>query len=133
MLEFLKNYFIVIPLLLLIITILLIAKLIKQKKEYKETTGTIVDFYKNTSELRLGDNEHVAIAPIIKYFVNNKEYQIIGNYYSTSMKKGDSVKIIYNLNSPNKGKVKKALELGIIILSIFTILSFITMIIIKLI
>ncbi len=133
MLELLKNYFVVIPLLLLIITILLMTKLIKQKKECKETTGTIVDFYKNTSELRLGDNEHVAISPIIKYFVNNKEYQIIGNYYSTSMKKGDSVKIIYNLNSPNKGKVKKGIELGIIILSIFTILSFVTMIIIKLI
>ena len=128
MLEILKNCFFIIPIIFLIITITLIIKLIKRNKEYVEDVGTITDFHKNTNEMRLKDYETEALSPVITYEVNGTKYDFIGNYYSTTMKVGDKIKIMYNQNNPKEATTKKGLNLAVVILGTFTIISFIVLI-----
>lgn len=128
MLEIFKNCFFIIPIIFLIITITLIIKLIKRNKEYVEDVGTITDFHKNTNEMRLKDYETEAISPVITYEVNGTKYDFIGNYYSTTMKVGDKIKIMYNQNNPKEATTKKGLNLAVVILGTFTIISFIVLI-----
>ncbi len=131
MLAVFKNYFIVVPIIFLIITIILIIKLIKRNKEYIEDVGTITDFHKSTNEMRLNDYETEAISPIITYEVNGIKYDFIGNYYSTTMRIGDKIKIMYNKNNPKKVTTKKGLNLAVVILGVFTIISFIALIVLQ--
>lgn len=128
MLEIFKNCFFIIPIIFLIITITLIIKLIKRNKEYVEDVGTITDFHKNTNEMRLKDYETEALSPVITYEVNGTKYDFIGNYYSTTMKVGDKIKIMYNQNNPKEATTKKGLNLAVVILGTFTIISFIVLI-----
>lgn len=128
MLEIFKNCFFIIPIIFLIITITLIIKLIKRNKEYVEDVGTITDFHKNTNEMRLKDYETEALCPVITYEVNGTKYDFIGNYYSTTMKVGDKIKIMYNQNNPKEATTKKGLNLAVVILGTFTIISFIVLI-----
>ena len=109
----------------------MIIKTVKYKIKYIEVEGTIVNFYENTSEMRINQYEHKAISPIIAYEVDKKQYEFVGNYYSTSMKKGNKIKIIYNPQNPKQVKIKSGLYFASIILSIFTIVSFLTYIIIR--
>ena len=63
--------------------------------------------------------------------VNGTKYYFIGNYYSTTMKVGDKIKIMYNQNNPKKATTKKGLNLAVVILGAFTIISFIVLIILQ--
>lgn len=131
MLEIFQNWFFIIPIVFLIITIILIIKLIKRNKEYVDGVGTITDFHKNTNEMRLNDCENEAISPIITYEVNGTKFDFIGNYYSTTMKVGDEIKIMYNPNNPKEATTKKGLSLAVVILGAFTIVSFIVLIVLQ--
>ena len=131
MLEIFQNCFFIIPIIFLIITIILIIKLIKRNKEYVEDVGTITDFHKNTNEMRLKDYETEAISPVITYDVNGTKFDFIGNYYSTTMKIGDKIKIMYNQNNPKDATTKKGLNLTVVILGAFTIISFIVLIVLR--
>ena len=131
MLEIFQNWFFIVPIIFLIITIILIIKLIKRNKEYVEGVGTITDFHKNTNEMRLKDYETEAISPVITYEVNGTKFDFIGNYYSTTMKIGDKIKIMYNQNNPKEATTKKGLNLTVVILGAFTIISFIVLIVLR--
>lgn len=131
MLEIFQNWFFIVPIIFLIITIILIIKLIKRNKEYVEGVGTITDFHKNTNEMRLKDYETEAISPVITYEVNGTKFDFIGNYYSTTMKIGDKIKIMYNQNNPKDATTKKGLNLTVVILGAFTIISFIVLIVLR--
>lgn len=131
MLEIFQNWFFIVPIIFLIITIILIIKLIKRNKEYVEGVGTITDFHKNTNEMRLNDYETEAISPVITYEVNETKFDFIGNYYSTTMKIGDKIKIMYNQNNPKEATTKKGLNLAVVILGTFTIISFIVLIVLQ--
>ena len=116
---------------MLVITIILYIHSIRKLKIYKETEGTIIDFKENTMKMRLNSYENKAISPVVSYRVGENEYEMLGNYYSTSMKKGDKVKILYNIENPSKSTIKNRLYLAPLILSILTICSFVIFIIIK--
>ena len=131
MLEIFQNCFFIVPIIFLIITIILIIKLVKRNKEYVESIGTITDFYKNTSEMRLNNHETEAISPVITYEVNGTKFEFIGNYYSTTMKIGDKIKIMYKTSNPKEATTKKGLNLAVVILGTFTIVSFIVLIVLQ--
>ena len=131
MLEIFQNCFFIIPIIFLIITIILVIKLVKRNKEYVEGIGIITDFHKNTNEMRLNGYETEAVSPVITYEVNGTKYDFIGNYYSTTMKVGDKIKIMYNQNNPKEATTKKGLNLAVVILGAFTIISFIVLIILQ--
>lgn len=131
MLEIFQNCFFIIPIIFLIITVILIIKLIKRNKKYVDGVGTITDFHKNTNEMRLNDYENEAISPIITYEVNGTKFDFVGNCYSTTMKVGDKIKIMYNPNNPKEATTKKGLSLAVVILGAFTIVSFIVLIVLQ--
>lgn len=131
MFEIFQNCFFIIPIIFLIITVILIIKLIKRNKKYVDGVGTITDFHKNANEMRLNDYENEAISPIITYEVNGTKFDFIGNYYSTTMKVGDKIKIMYNPNNPKEATTKKGLSLAVVILGAFTIVSFIVLIVLQ--
>lgn len=131
MLEFFQNCFFIVPITFLIVTIILIIKLVRRNKKYVESVGIITDFHKNTSEIRLNDYETEAISPIITYEVNGTKFEFIGNYYSTNMKVGDKIKIMYKTSNPKEVTTKKSLNFAIVILGLFTIISFMVLIFLK--
>ena len=96
MIEIFVKLYIFVPIILFVVTLLLIANGNNKIKKYNECTGTIVRFYENTSELRVDSYETKAVSPVVSYSVNGRNYEFIGNYYSTSMKVGQDVKVIYN-------------------------------------
>lgn len=81
--------------------------------------------------MRLNGYETEAVSLVITYEVNGTKYDFIGNYYSTTMKVGDKIKIMYNQNNPKEETTKKGINLAVVILGAFTIISFIVLIILQ--
>lgn len=106
MVNILMKLYVIVPAVLLIVTIALVANGYNKTKKYNECTGTIVRFYENTSELRVGSYESKSISPVISYSVSGKTYEFTGNYYSTSMKVGQEVKVLYNKEDNSKASIK---------------------------
>lgn len=116
-----KLYFIV-PLVLLVVTVILINNANSKMKNYNECRGTIVRFYENTSQLRVSSYENKAISPVISYTVNGKTYEFIGNYYSTSMKVGQQVNVLYSKSDCSKATIKTGVFFAPIITGGLTVL-----------
>ncbi len=105
----------IIPIILLVVTICLGVNAHNKLSNFSECPGTIVDFYENTSELRVGTDATKAISPIVVYNVNGREYKFTGNYCSTSMKVGDTVKVMYDSNNYENATLKTGLYVAPII------------------
>lgn len=114
MVSFIINIIIVIDVILFLISILLFSKSMKKIKNYKKTTGEIIDIKKRDS-LDPENVDRVIISPIIKYFLNNKEYKFEGKYCSPNSKIGDKIEILYDKDNPKKVCVKKGLFIAPII------------------
>ena len=94
--------------LLLALTAVLAMRYAAKKKNRVECEGTIVGFYENTSEIALGDGEHVAVSPVVEYRVNGVRHEFTGNYYNTGMQIGDKVKVLYRSEDPSSATMKGA-------------------------
>ncbi len=91
---------------LFIVTVFLVISGVKKNLSYNECNGTIVRFYENSSEGRVGSYETVSISPVVKYEVKGKEYEFIANFYSTNMKIGQETTILYDPADPSKAAIK---------------------------
>lgn len=134
MTNILLKLYVLIPLILLMVTVLLIIKGNKKLKQYSECKGVIIGFYKNTSEIGLNAYEHKAISPIISYSVNEKEYEFIGNVYSTTMKEGKEVKVLHDKTDPSKAVMKAGILFAPLItgaLAVFFVVPVIVYVILK--
>lgn len=134
MMDLLMKLYMIIPAILLIVTITLIVNGNNKLKNYNECTGTIVRFYENTSELRVDAYESKAVSPVISYMVNGKNYEFIGNYYSTSMRVGQKVNVLYDKSDCTKATIKTGIYFPPIItggLTLLFILPFIIFVILK--
>lgn len=119
---------------LAIITIILVVSATNKNKTMATCQGKIIKFYENSAEARVGDYENASISPVVTYEINGQTYEFIGNYYSTSMKIGDEVEVLYNKDDVSKATIKKGLFLGPIItgaLSVGFILAYGLYLIIK--
>ena len=112
MISLLLKLYILVPLILFIVTIFLIINLNNKVTKYDVCQGTIVRFYENTSELRVGSYETKAISPVVSYTVNGKSYEFIGNYYSTSMKVGQQVDVMVSKADASKATIKAGLYIA---------------------
>ena len=124
----------VVPIILLIATICLSVNSHKKLNNFSECVGTIVDFYENTSELRVGTEATKAISPIIVYSVGGKEYKFTGNYCTTSMKVGDKVKVMYDNNNHSRATLKTGLYVAPLItggLTLFFGLAYVVLLVLK--
>ena len=131
MIEILMKLYVFVPIILFVVTLILIVNGNNKMNKYNECTGTIVRFYENTSELRVGSYETKAVSPVVSYSVNGRTYEFTGNYYSTSMKVGQEVKVLYNKEDNSKATIKTGIYFAPIITGGLTLL-FILLIIIYL-
>lgn len=106
----------IIPLILLVVTILLTVSGIKKNNGYVKTTGTIVSFHEERSEAKISDDANRMISPVITYKANGNEYKFVGTYYTSSMKIGDNIEIMYDENNPSNA----ALKAGLFVVPIIT-------------
>lgn len=129
MIEILIKCYTIVPIVLFIVTLILIVNGNNKMNKYNECSGTIVRFYENTSELRVGSYETKAVSPVVSYSVNGKTYEFTGNYYSTSMKVGQEVKILYNKEDHSKATIKTGIYFAPIIMGGLTLLFILPIII----
>lgn len=102
----------IVPIILLIVTIVLCVNANKKLSTYGECQGTIVELVKTRDRIRSANRSNDVISPVVVYQVNGRQYQFTGNYYSTSMKVGDSVKVMYDLSNHSKATLKTGLYVG---------------------
>lgn len=129
MIEILMKLYVFVPIILFVVTLILIVNGNNKMNKYNECTGTIVRFYENTSELRVGSYETKAVSPVVSYSVNGRTYEFTGNYYSTSMKVGQEVKVLYNKEDNSKATIKTGIYFAPIITGGLTLLFILTIII----
>lgn len=110
-----------IAIILFVLTILLVENGVNKKKMYDECIGTIVRFQENTSELRLGAGETKSVSPVVSYGVNGQAYEFIGNYYSTFMKIGQTIKVFYNKKDNSKATIKTGIYFAPIVTGCLTL------------
>lgn len=122
MLEILMKLYFIVPLILLTVTIGLVVSRTNKMKRFNECVGVITGFYENTLETRVGSYETKAISPVVSYSVNGEKHEFIGNYYSTNMKVGNRVNVLYDKNDCSKATIKNGLHLAPIITGGLTVL-----------
>lgn len=106
---------IIVTAVLYIVTGILIVNAKNKLKGFNECTGTITRFYENTSALRVGNDARRAVSPVVSYFVNGRGYEFIGNYFSTSMKIGQPVNVLYSKDDFSKATIKTGVYIAPII------------------
>lgn len=129
MIEILMKLYVFVPIILFVVTLILIVNGNNKMNKYNECIGTIVRFYENTSELRVGSYETKAVSPVVSYSVNGRTYEFTGNYYSTSMKVGQEVKVLYNKEDNSKATIKTGIYFAPIITGGLTLLFILPIII----
>ena len=129
MIEILMKLYVFVPIILFVVTLIFIVNGNNKMNKYNECTGTIVRFYENTSELRVGSYETKAVSPVVSYSVNGRTYEFTGNYYSTSMKVGQEVKVLYNKEDNSKATIKTGIYFAPIITGGLTLLFILPIII----
>ena len=129
--SLLVKWFVIIPIILIIIGVSLFVRSYRIYSGYKKTDGTIIDFYVNKSPVNLDDNVHYAVSPIVSYTAEGREYERKINFYHTGMEKGDKVELLYNPDDPSKAVIKSGLffaplivtGIGIVLLIIQTVFA----------
>lgn len=106
---------IIVAAILYTVTVILIVNAKNKLKNYDECTGTIKSIYENASALRVGSKGHEAVSPVVGYTVGGADYEFTGNYYSTSMKVGQEVKVLYKRDDYSKAAIKAGVYLAPII------------------
>lgn len=91
---------------LTIVTVILCVNGTKKRSTYKECNGIITRFYENSTEGALGSYESVSVSPVVEYIVNGARYEFVGKFYSTNMKVGQKITVLYNPNDPSIASIK---------------------------
>lgn len=106
-----------IPVILWGVTIFLIMRGRNKIKNCNECMGTIVDFH-ITKPLFSKPGQLLAISPIVLYVVNGQRYQFYGNYYASTMKVGQEIKVLYNKYNFSKATIKTGLYFAPLVTSV---------------
>ncbi|HHT15191.1 MAG TPA: hypothetical protein GXZ86_04875 [Clostridiales bacterium] len=96
--------YLIAPAILLIVTLILVRHAFKKLDNCLPTEGTIVRFQKTSSMM-----------PVVSYNVDGVDYVFVGNYSSSRMRIGQSIKILYSIDDHSKATIKAGLYLAPII------------------
>ena len=107
-----------VSIILLVVTVLLITKGRKKINLCTECIGTIVGFH--ITEVATMQHELGTKSPVVSYVVNGQVYEFVGNFYSTNMKVGQEVKVLYNKVEVHKASIKTSTYFAPIITGILT-------------
>lgn len=107
--------FFVVSLILAVVTVCLLVNGVNKKNNFVPGQGKIIGFDEKVSDGFSESESSVSMSPIIEYTVDGQNFEFVGGYYSSSMKVGDSIDIMYNKNDLSKAIVAKGLFFGSII------------------
>ncbi len=79
----------------------------KKRKRYSECVGTIVRIWKRPSPGERSNQQ--LVSPIVSYTVHGKKYEMVGTTYTTNIKIGQEVVILFDKDDPSKAIMKKGL------------------------
>lgn len=113
----------VLPTVLFIAFVIVSINTYKKVTKFSKTEGEIVGFYENSAEMYLESGDICTVSPIVSYKVNDSIFTFKGKYYSTSMKLGDKLTVLYDKNNPSKASISAGLYFAPIILGILLICS----------
>ena len=106
MLNFIFSVLLVASFVLVIVTVALAISGAKKNATFQECNGRIIDFYENSSRAYLDEYESVSISPVVEYTVHGTRYEFVGGYYSTDMKIGDDIIVLYDPFDPADATIK---------------------------
>lgn len=112
----------VVEIILLSVTVGLTLNSRRKLKTHSECTGTITGFHISRARGGSGSGSTKRISPIVTYSVNGRHYEFIGNYYSTTMKEGQEIKVMYNNDDYSKATIKTGLYFAPLILGALTLM-----------
>lgn len=98
---------ILVPLILLTVTVILIVNGSRKLRRCAECTGIITELKKVQTPMQKPGERNVS--PVVSYMVNGKTYAFIGNYWSTSMRVGQKINVLYEREDPSKATIKQGL------------------------
>ncbi len=107
--EILIKLFIIVPIILYLVTARLVANSVHKLKNYHECMGTIVRFEQKKPLLGSSPEWSSSRTPIIAYTVNGKTYEFFTDYFSSTMKVGKKIRILYSNEDFSKATVKAGL------------------------
>ncbi len=110
--EILLKSLVIIPIILWGVTAFLLRRSSHRLNNYYETTGTIVRMEERDKMFRAMKDWQHEIMPVIAYTINGTTYECDSDYFSSSMKPGKKLKIMYDCNDFSKATVKKGLYIG---------------------
>lgn len=112
---------VLIPAILFVVTVVLVVNSNRKLKTYGECTGSIIGFYESIALGSGVSDSNKRISPVVSYTVDGKEYQFIGNYFSTNMKTGQEIKVMYHKAEPEKATIREGLYVAPMILGVLTL------------
>ncbi len=119
--EILLKSIIIVPIILYAVTARLIANSSRKLKNYHECIGTIVRFEHPPRHLGASPEWSNGRTPIIAYAVNGRTYEFFADYYSSTMKVGKKIRIMYSNEDYSKATVKAGLYTAPIITGILAV------------
>lgn len=133
-LRMVLKFFVIVPVILFVITVILGVNSGIKLKTYHECTGTIVGFYETNAPETYDSDAHKTVSPVVSYTVDGKNYEFIGSFYSTDMKVGKEISILYHNEDPSNATMKSGLYFAPAVLgslTLFFTLFYVTLIILK--
>lgn len=116
---------------LYIAALILLLMYLRKRSRCGQCMGTIVRFTHETARYPRNSHGSRQITPVVDYMVDGRMYEILGNYYATTMRVGKPVKVFYDLDDPSKattggGTLVAALITGglAVFFTIFTVALF---------
>lgn len=126
MAELFIKYYFIIPTILIAITVGLTIHGVKKRNKYMECEGVITQICKTTSHTSPGET---ALYAMVAYTVNGHSFEFHANYYSTSMKVGDKITVLYDPNDYSKATIKTGTYAAPLIVGALALFSIIPLII----
>ncbi len=121
-LQILCRIFSIVSVILLIITVVLTINSSQKLKTYSQCTGTIVDFYETSAPRGTDSHRSKRVSPVVAYTVDGKNYDFVGNYYSSGMKIGQQISILYHNQDHSNAVIRASLYFAPIIVGVLTLL-----------
>ena len=106
------SLFLIIPIIMIFMSVVLFYTSYIKTKNYNECDARITDFHIEEDMTYVNKNNRFKIIPTIEYNVNGILYVNESRYYSSGMKKGDSIRILYDKENPNTFIVKDSIYLA---------------------
>ena len=91
----------ILPVIVLLIACFLFYSSYEKSKNYIECEAKIIDFRIEEDKTYVNKDNRFKIIPTVEYYINGALYTNESRFYSSNMKKGETIKILCNPDDPS--------------------------------